>query len=178
MTNWDEGRKEYRKGVEAITRESGWTLGKIITHAVLPAIAVFVVIGSFAYGFGWISEAADVAREQHGPRASLKKYEWFVDQAAYIDKMDADVALYRQRAADTTTQYEATYGNDRTAWPPSAQMQYGEAYKQAKDDLLAVISQRNNLVREYNAQSEKFNWSGYDTTSGPKPRYDEFPLTP
>ncbi|MFA5853516.1 MAG: hypothetical protein WC866_00360 [Patescibacteria group bacterium] len=178
MTNWDEGRKEYRKGVEAVTGESGWTLGKIITRVVLPITALCVVIGSLAYGLGWVGEAADVAREQHGPRASLKKYEWFVDQATYIDKMDADVKLYRQRVADTTTQYELTHGKDRATWPPTAQMQYGEDYKQAKDDLLAIISQRNNLVREYNAQSEKFNWSGYDTTSGPKPRYDELALAP
>jgi hypothetical protein len=55
------------------------------------------------------------------------------------------------------------------------QTQYNQAKQQARDDLIAVASQRNNLVREYNAASEKFNWKPFLTRPDkPKDRFDDY----
>ncbi len=178
MTDRDKNRKRYRDDVDAMTSEAGWTFWKAFNRVVLPFIAVCVLIGAIGYGLGWFGEAADVAREQFGPRASLQKYEWFKDQSSRIDKMDQDIALFEQRRAGVKTQFVSAYGEDRAKWPPTAQMQYASDRKQATDDLLAILSQRNNLVREYNAQSEKFNWKTYNTSDRPRSRYDEYRLEP
>jgi hypothetical protein len=169
MSDWDKDRKEYRQGAHAVIEESRWTLWKTFTRVILPLIAV---LGLLSLALGWFGEGCRVTKDEYGPKAALKKYEWFKDQASRIDKMDADIALYRARAERVETQYIDTYGSDRKSWPPVTQLQYRESFSQALDDLAAIVSQRNNLVREYNAQSETFNWSGYNLTGEPKPRYE------
>jgi hypothetical protein len=175
MTDWNKDRAEYRRGAEAVTGEAPWTIWKSFTHIILPLIAVVALGGVATRAMGWWGEAADVAQKEFGPKAMLKNYEWFVDQASRIDKMDADVALYAQRVKSLDGQY-ASYGADRSLWPPDVRMEYDRKRSQAADDLTSIASQRNNLVREYNAQSEKFNWEPFNSKSDrPKPRYDESP---
>jgi hypothetical protein len=90
--------------------------------------------------------------------------------------MDANVELYTKRVAGVDTQY-ASYGADKSLWPPAIQMQYNHERTIARDDLVAVVALRNGIVREYNAQSEKFNWKPFNSKSDlPKPRYDESPV--
>lgn len=124
--------------------------------------------------FGWFGEAASVAREEFGPRQALEKYEWFIDQANRIEKMDKDIALFKQRLEGVDEQY-AGYGEDRASWPPHIQVQYNRERQQTREDLLAVTSQHNSLVREYNANSEKFNWAPFQTNPNkPKERFREY----
>jgi hypothetical protein len=176
MTDYRKERDEYRGATSAVAGEAPWTIWKVFTRVALPLIAVVALGGIVTRALGWWGEAADVAQTEFGPKAMLKKYEWFVDQASRIDKMDADVALYTKRVVGVADQYVSTFGADKTAWSPAVQMQYNSERTQARDDLMAIVSQRNNLVREYNAQSEKFNWSGFNTKADrPKPRYEESP---
>lgn len=142
-----------------------------------PILMIVVVVGGLGIVFGWFGEAAQVAREQFGPRAALQKYEWFIEQSERIAKMDADIALFRSRAHAVPEDYKA-YGEDRSKWPLHAQAEYGRLRQQTRDDLLAVISQRNNLVKEYTAQLSKWNWSMFDTTrdKAPLPTYSEVTL--
>ena len=118
-------------------------------------------LGAVAYGLGWIGSAGEVVKEEFGPEAALEKYEWFIDQANAIEKADADIALFEQRRADIEVQYTSTYGADKTKWSPGIQVQYNHEAQTARDHLLAIVSNRNNLVKEYNAQSEKFNWAPF-----------------
>lgn len=174
MAYWEKNRKEYREGVQAVTGEAGWTIKKIAVGVVLPLIVIFGILG---IALGWVGEGCGVAKDEFGAKASLKKYEWFIDQASRIDKMDADVALYAKRVQGVDEQYVSTYGADKTAWGPAVQLQYNRDRTTARDDLTAIVSQRNNLVREYDAQSEKFNWEPFNAKSDrPQPRYDESPL--
>lgn len=144
----------------------------IIWRAGLLLVAVTVVFGTMGYVLGWFGEAMDVAREQVGPRAALAKYEWFIDQATRIEKMDKDVQMFEKRAAGVDEKYK-TYGEDKSKWQPHVQVQYNRESQQARDDLIAVTSQRNALVREYNAASEKFNWKPFESRSDlPKPAYE------
>lgn len=137
-------------------------------------IIALAAIGLTGHIFGWFGEAAKTAQDEFGPKAALAKYSWFVDQANAIEKMDKDIPLFEGRAAAVKTQYQG-YGPDMTKWPPHIQAQYNQAAQQARDDLVAVASQRNNLVRDYNAASDKFNWSLFQTRPDkPKERFHEY----
>ncbi|MEK7064412.1 MAG: hypothetical protein AAB973_02270 [Patescibacteria group bacterium] len=127
----------------------------------LAILLLIAALGAVAYGLGWIGSAGEVVKEEFGPQAALEKYEWFIDQAEAIEKADADIALFEQRRADIETQYTSTYGADKTKWSPGVQVQYNHEIQIARDDLMAIISNRNNIVKDYNAQSEKFNWAPF-----------------
>src|SRR3989344_4193860 len=130
-------------------------------------IGITVIISVVGGALGWFSEAAQVAREEFGPRAGLEKYEWFLEQASAIEKMDQDIVLFEDRKKSVEEKY-GKYG-DSTKWPPHISVQYNQEIEAANTDLLAVVSQRNNLVKEYNAASEKFNWAPFETELN-KPR--------
>lgn len=137
-------------------------------------IALVVVVSAVGYVFGWFGEAATVVQEEFGPRAALKKYEWFIDQANRVEKMDQDIKMFEGRVTNVDSQYK-TYGDDRAKWPPHISVQFNRERQQAREDLIAVASQRNNLVREYNSQSEKFNWKLFQTRPDkPKERFHDY----
>ncbi len=124
---------------------------------------LLAALGTVGYILGWFESAAVVVKEEFGPEAALRKYEWFVDTSAAIEKTDADIVLFEQRRANVEVQFIDTYGADKTTWPMSVQAQYNQQAGTARDDLLAVVSNRNGIVRDYNAQSEKFNWAPFLT---------------
>lgn len=152
--------------MQPMTSNEWWSLFKF-GAAVL--ILVFL-LSAVAYGLGWIGSAADVTKQEFGPQAALEKYEWFIDQANAIRKADTDVKLFEQRRSDVEKQYANTYGEDRSKWAPSTRALYSRAAETTRDDLVAVVSNRNNLVKEYNAQSEKFNWAPFQTRPDVPPR--------
>ncbi len=122
----------------------------------------FLVLGAVGLGLGWFDEATEVAQKEFGPKKALEKYEWFKEQAASIKKANEDVAMAEKRVGDIDRQY-ANYGANQASWPPDVRVQYNSAIQQARDDRFAIVSQRNNLVRDYNAASSKFNWSPFQT---------------
>ncbi|MDO8510012.1 MAG: hypothetical protein Q7S15_00065 [bacterium] len=157
--------QEWSQGFE---RDPVGTGKKAVWAFVFFIIALTVVIGSVGWVLGWFSEAAQVTQEQFGPRAGLKKYEWFVEQSNAITKMDQDVELFKSRKTNLKDEY-MSYGEDRAKWPPHIQVEYNRQSSQVRDDLVAVLSQRNNLVRDYNAASEKFNWAPFNTKDDKPP---------
>jgi hypothetical protein len=165
---------DYRNEAREVMNEVPWTIGKAFTHMILPLMALSVIVGIIGYGLGWFGEAAQVAQQEFGPKAALTKYQWFIDQQNAIQKMDQDVRMYEARVKKVDDQY-ATYGTDRSKWPPDVRVQYNHENQQAREDLLAIASQRNNLVKEYNADSEKFNWSPFQTRPDkPRQNIDEY----
>ncbi len=136
-------------------------------------IVIGIVISAVGYGLGWFGEAAQVAQKEFGPQAALQKYEWFIDQSNAIAKMDQDIALYEKRVKDIDERYKK-YG-EVAKWPINITTTYNHETETAKTDLLAVVSQRNNLVKEYNAASDKFNWSLFRTKPDkPKEKFQEY----
>ncbi|MBI5732519.1 hypothetical protein HY967_00980 [Candidatus Jorgensenbacteria bacterium] len=129
--------------------------------AVLVIIGIVVGITILGWVLGWFGNAADVAKKEYYPEAMLKKYEWFIDQSKAIQKMDQDIVNFRKRAEAVDQKY-AAYGAQKT-WAPDVRVQYNHEKTNATDDLIAMTSQRNGLVREYNAQSEKFTWAPFKT---------------
>ena len=102
---------------------------------------------------GWFSEAAQVAKEEFGPKAALKKYEWFKDASEQIRKLDSDIRIYEEKQA-----LICIPGMDRIS---------REQCMLWSQEVAGIKSAYNDTVAEYNAQSQKFNWEMFDTTQIP-----------
>jgi len=147
--------------------------GHLILKVFFVLVGLSIVFSLVGYGLGWFGEAAQVAQKEFGPQAALDKYMWFINQANAIEKMDKDVAMYEDRVTNLDKQY-AAYG-DKAKWTPDIRVQYNHERQQAREDLIAVASQRNSLVQEYNAASDKFNWAPFQTRPDrPRVRFHEY----
>lgn len=129
-------------------------------------VLVVVAVGLVGNVLGWwFSSAINVAEQELNPAEMLEKYEWFVEQANMIKKADADVAIFEQKMVDIENYYVSTYGTDKTIWLQVTLIQYNHELSTARTDLAAIVSNRNSLVQDYNAQSEKFNWAPFRNRS-------------
>ncbi len=140
--DWD--RSTVSEGI----REARWSAFAIGIKFLLPVILLF---GAGAYFLGWFGEAATVAREEFGPREMLRKYEWFKDASANLDKKKADIGVYEARIVGLEGDYE---GTPRSEWPRSDR----EQLNLWRTEVAGVRASYNGLAAEYNAQMAKFNW--------------------
>lgn len=167
MANGDDYRQSVDKGIA----EGRWTFGRILW----PILGVVVLLWILSYFLGWFSEAGQVAQQEFGPSAALEKYQWFIERQNSILKMDQDIKNFEGRLINLEQQYKSDYGQDPAKWSLATQTQYNHERQTARDDLLAVISQRNHLVQEYNANSQKFNWEPFrQRTDLPPESFEEY----
>lgn len=125
---------------------------------------VGILFAGASYVFGWFSEAAVVVKEEFGPRASLEKYEWFKDCSETILEKQNTIEVYEIN----TTLMEADYkGVPHKDWDRIDKQQFN----QWRAEITGIKASYNKVVKEYNAQSEKFNWDLYNTSDLP-PSYD------
>ena len=101
---------------------------------------------------GAVNNAGTVMKKEFYPEALLKKYEWFKNAAAELDKKQADISVYDRRLATLTTDYA---GTRRAAWPRDDR----EQYNQWLTESAGVKASYNALAAEYNAQMAKLNWA-------------------
>lgn len=127
---------------------------KSILKIGVPIMLAFFILGVLGYGLGWFAEAGQVAKEEFGPRASLKKYEWFKDASSQLEKKKEDINIYSERISSFESDYD---GVSRKDWDRIDK----QTYSQYQQELAGVRSSYNKLAAEYNANSEKFNWSLY-----------------
>ena len=120
----------------------------VLASIVVMAMGVVGLGGCFG---SCLSEATQVAQEEFGPRAMLRKYEWFKDAAAQLDKKQADIQVYRSRIQNMKEDYE---GVKRRNWPRSDR----EQFNLWRTEVAGVIASYNGLAAEYNSQMAKFNW--------------------
>lgn len=119
---------------------------------VMPAVvALSVLVGVIGYGLGWFGEAAKVTKQEFGPKAMLKKYEWFKDAAAQLEKKKADVTVYESRIKSMNEIYKNL---SREKWPREDR----EQYNIWQSEVAGVKASYNQLAAEYNSQMAKFNW--------------------
>lgn len=149
--SWENWEKAAEKGPMSF-------LFKLVVSFTL----LVVFIGVIGYGAGWFSEAGDVAQKQFGPSASLVKYEWFKDASNALEAKSKDITVYEERLKSLEKQYE---GVARKDWAREDR----EAYNQQFAEIAGLKASFNRIVREYNSNSEKFNWS-YANTEGNVPR--------
>ncbi|KKQ74463.1 MAG: hypothetical protein US94_C0004G0004 [Berkelbacteria bacterium GW2011_GWB1_38_5] len=136
--------KDYEEAADKGPVALGWKI--------LGAIVLFVIVISvIGWAMGWFSEAAKVTQEQFGPSALLKKYEWFKDVSAQLDKKRADIKVYDGRMTAMESSYK---GKSRGQWPREDREQYNVWSSEAA----GVKASYNELAAQYNAQMAKFNW--------------------
>lgn len=115
-------------------------------------LASIMVVGSCGYVMGWFAETAQVVQEEFGPREALRKYEWFKDAAAALDKKRADLTIYEARFQSLENAYK---GQPRSAWARDDREQWSIWQSEAA----GVKASYNTLAADYNAQMAKFNWA-------------------
>lgn len=133
-----------------------FSIGKLFKWGIIVMLIVgaFGIIGNiFGLFTGAVQEATQVAKTEFGPKASLKKYEWFKDASEQIKKLDRDIAVYESKSNTLCVS-----GMDRLA---------REQCMLWAQEVAGIKSAHNDVVAEYNAQSNKFNWSMYNVDDIP-----------
>lgn len=137
---------------------------------------LFVIIGIILLGMlitasscRWVNDGVETAHQEYDPSAMLKKYEWFKNQSARIQKMDQDIANAKTLRDGIKAQFEADNGKDHKSWDPVTRKQYQDKVDLQDQMVMANVSQRNSVVADYNAQSAKFNWSSFKTNDNLPP---------
>lgn len=123
----------------------------LVVKGCLGVLAAVVLLWVAGYSLGWFQEAAEVTREEFGPRALLQKYEWSKDASAQLDKKRVDIRVYEARLEALEASYD---GVERADWD-RVDKQQGNLWQA---ELAGVISSYNGLAAEYNAEMSKFNW--------------------
>jgi len=129
-------------------------LALLLKIVVLFAIAA-VLFGGMGYLFGWCGEAAQVTQEEFGPRAELKKYEWFKDASAQLDAKRANISAGVVRLKSL----KDAYTRDGEPLPRSQWARTDlETYNQVQAEIAGMKASYNDLAAQYNADMKKFNY--------------------
>lgn len=126
----------------------------IIAIAIAGIIALIVLgFGVHACGLvtGTAHKAMDVTAQQFDPATMLKRYEWFKDASAQLDKKLADVRVYERRLAALKQAYE---GKPRSAWSREDR----EQSNLWLNEVAGIQASYNGLAAEYNAAMAKINY--------------------
>ena len=86
------------------------------------------------------SDAGQTVYNEFKVSSLLKKYEYFKDLSAAIDKKRADIEMYQSEIETFTEKDDAFY------------------IQQRKSELLGIIAMHNQLCSEYNSAMSKFNY--------------------
>lgn len=116
-----------------------WVVGGLLVIS----MAGFVVKGSV--------ETTSVITKEFGAKASLKKYEWFIDASNQLEAMRADIDIFEEQQSSCGKTY-----NDRIS---------REQCMLWMRETAGIKSAYNGVVAEYNSASRKFNWALYNTAN-------------
>lgn len=119
---------------------------------VILMLAGGVLMKGCSFATGWANKAVDVAAAQVDPAALLKKYEWFKDASAQLDKRIADINVYDRRVKALEASYE---GQSRNQWNREDRSQYNIWMS----ELSGIQAAYNMLAAQYNAQMAKINYA-------------------
>lgn len=146
--------QEYRTEFNRYGNEAPWTIWKVVGILFVGIVAFTVLgIGACAVGLvgGAATNAASVVKKEFYPDALLRKYEWFKDASAALDKKQADMRVYDARLQSLAQQYE---GVSRRQWARDDREQMSIWQSEAA----GIRASYNQLASEYNAEMAKFNW--------------------
>jgi hypothetical protein len=113
---------------------------------------VLFLIGTIGYFSGWFSDGAQTVKKEFSPSAMLKKYEWFKNASAQLDKKIADIDVWGTKIKSLEGQYT---GKSRTEWLRSD----AEQYNIWQSEINGIKSSYNSLAAEYNSAMSKFNYA-------------------
>lgn len=115
------------------------------------------------------SNAAKAVEEQTDARTLIKRYEWFKDASAQLDKKLSDLAVYEKRFKNLKEEYT---GKPRTEWAREDR----EQFNLWSSEVAGVAASYNTLAAEYNAAMSKINyrWTNHgempDGSTNPLPK--------
>lgn len=163
----------YRDEFRSYERETLWSLPRVVGVLCLVLLGFTTLgIANCALGlFGGVAtNAATVIQKEFYPDALLRKYEWFKDAAAALDKKQADMGVYNTRLSALAADYR---GVARKDWPRDDR----EQSSIWQSELAGIKASYNQLAAEYNAEMVKFNWrftNVGDVPQGGKPLPREY----
>lgn len=100
----------------------------------------------------WLTESGQVTREEFNPRVALRKYEWFKDAAAELDRKRADISVMQKSLKELENSYA---GTSRKDWAESDRSEQA----QLTAELNGLRSSYNDLAAQYNAAMAKINFA-------------------
>lgn len=115
----------------------------------VPVVLVIVIIAVIGYVFGWFGEAATVAREEFGPRAAVKKYEWFKDKSNSLSAAEKRIKITK-----TALESFKKDAGPRKDWT----FEDKDEYSRLTTDLRGQEAHFEQLKAEYRAACEKVHW--------------------
>ena len=100
----------------------------------------------------YIKDAKDTAFKEFKPSELLRKYEYFKDMSAMLDKKTADISVYEGKIKSLEKDYE---GIKRVDWARDDREQLS-IWRSEFDGIKASY---NELAAEYNSAMSKFNYA-------------------
>lgn len=116
------------------------------------AILILSLLSLFSCRY--IGDAQDTTFNEFKASTMLKKYEYFKDLSASIDKKRADIEMYQSEISTIKDEFYL---------------------QQRKSELLGIISLHNQLCAEYNSAMSKFNYSFCNAGSLPETNLTPLP---
>lgn len=163
----------YRDDFQSFRSDYYWTIPRILGMFFAGIVLLTILgLGSCALGLfsGAAHNAATVVQKEFYPDALLRKYEWFKDASAALDKKMADIGVYQTRLDELRNEY---VGVSRGKWPRDDREQFAIWSSEAA----GIKASYNQLVAEYNSEMVKFNWrftNVGDVPQGGKPLPREY----
>ena len=114
------------------------------------SVIIFTVITLTSCRYA--NDGLDTAFEEFKPSALLKKYEYYKDVSAALDKKVADIEIYNSRIQYMKDQYK---GVKRKDWAKDDR----EELSIIQSEQTGIKSSYNTLAAEYNAAMVKFNYA-------------------
>lgn len=127
------------------------TLGLFIGLSLVVVISIAVIRSC--------ADTANVIHNEFGASALLKKYEYFKDLSAAIDKKRADLDAYKANLKD----YNPKDKDDKFY------------YEQSKMEAMGILTMYNQLVSDYNSGMSKFNYAFCNVGTLPSSNLDPLP---
>jgi hypothetical protein len=128
-----------------------WLIG-IVIFIIVVGSGLSIVIRGCSLITGAVGNAGAVVQKELYPSALLKKYEWFKDASAQLDKKVADINIYETKIQNMKKDYS---GQKRSAWDRTDK----ENMNIWEQELAGIKASYNGLSAEYNAQMSKINWA-------------------
>jgi hypothetical protein len=106
----------------------------------------------FTVGCRYTQDAKDTAFKEFKVSTLLKKYEYYKDCSASLDKKIADVQVYDVRVKSLQDEYK---GVKRQDWAKEDR----EQMSIWMSEVAGIKASYNTLAAEYNSAMSKFNWA-------------------
>lgn len=118
----------------------------------LAMIILFPVACVMNWGCRIASDAVNTAYSEVSPQELLRKYSWFKDASAQLDKKLADIKVYSARQKSLINAYT---DKSRSQWSREDR----EQSNLWESEVAGVKASYNSLAAEYNASMAKINWA-------------------